>query len=454
MRLSTEALGRVSGDIGRPAYDRLVEAAGVVHFGIGAFHRAHQAWYTDAAMNGGDRGWAIIGVSLRSAGVAAQMNPQDGLYTLMERSAGRPRATLMGSVRRVLVASEAPEAVVAALAAPATHIVSFTVTEKGYARAPDGGLDLALADATGLYRLLAEGFRRRMEVGLPGLTLLSCDNLAGNGAQLERLIEAYLALRDPGLLDWFAAHCSCPATMVDRIVPATTDGDRAEVREMLGGIEDLACVVTEAFSQWVIEDRFAGPRPRWDMAGASLVADVTPYETAKLRMLNGAHSLLAYAGLARGHTHVHEAIADPALKALTGQLMLTEAMPTIEAAPGQDLGAYADMLLERFANPSLRHSLRQIAIDGSQKIPQRWLATLAAQARSGMCCPAILAGITGWLRHLQGANGPVDDPLAVPLAEAAGSADPLAAIFGPAGVLPSAWQPSEADRRLVADARA
>ena len=449
MRLSDAVVAGLPSAIARPAYDRTAQAVGIVHFGIGAFHRAHQAWYTDAAMNAGERDWAITGVSLRSAAVAEQMNPQDGLYTLVERSAAGAQARLIGSVRNVLVASEEPEAVIAALAAPTTHIASFTITEKGYCRAADGSLDPQLAGPASIYRFLAAGLRRRKAAGLPGLTLLSCDNLADNGAQLERLMRAYIEAHDPGLLDWFAAQCTCPATMIDRIVPATTDADRTEVRTLLNGIEDHACVITEPFSQWIIEDRFAGPRPRWEDQGAELVADVRPYETAKLRMLNGAHSALAYIGLRNGHSFVHEATADPAIRRQTEQLMRHEAAPTIAAAPGQDLAAYADALLTRFANPALQHRLLQIAMDGSQKIPQRWLETLAANREMGRQCPAILAGIAAWIGHLRGMNGPVDDPRSAELAKAVAGADPLDTLFGASGLLASAWAYCEADRLAI-----
>lgn len=203
------------------------------------------------------------------------------------------------------------------------------------------------------------------------------------------------------------------------------------------GGEDQGAVFAEPFSQWVIEDRFAGPRPRWEAVGAQLVADVRPYETAKLRMLNGAHSLLAYCRLARGHTFVHEAIADPELRGLTEQLMLREAAPTIQAAPGQDLPRYAAALIERFANPALNHRLIQIAMDGSQKLPQRWLEVLAESQAQGRTCPAIRSGLSAWIAHLRGANGPLDDPRAAELACAAQQPDPLGALFGPAGLLAS-----------------
>lgn len=444
MRLSANILAVLPDAVARPAYDFAVQDVGIVHFGIGAFHRAHMAWYTDRAMEAGDRDWRIMGVSLRSASVAEQMNLQDGLYTVSERSAAGTEVRAIGSVDGVLVASSQRNKVVAAIAAPSTHIVSFTVTEKGYCRAADGSLDLELA-AKGFYPLLTDAMRQRRETGCAGLTLLSCDNLADNGRQLARLMGEYLATEAPDLSEWFAANCTCPATMVDRIVPATTDADRAELANMLG-MEDRAAVLTEPFSQWVIEDRFAGPRPRWEDVGAQIVTDVAPYETAKLRMLNGAHSMLAYCGLNAGHEFVHQAVADAALRALAEHLMLKEAAPTIAAADGQDLAAYAAALLDRFANPALNHRLIQIAMDGSQKIPQRWLETLAyhqsfGHQDQGQECPAILDGLSAWIAFLAGGEHPVDDPMADALIAAARSDNPVQALFGSNGLLPSTWTP-------------
>ena len=448
MRLSGES--SLPEGLARFGYDREAQRVGIVHFGIGAFHRAHQAWYTDRAMDAGDRDWLIAGVSLRSGDVAAQMNPQDGLYTVTERSASGNATRLVGSVREVLVAAKSPADVASRLAAASTHIVSLTITEKGYCRAADGSLDLVLARAGSIYPLLADAFAERRRAGVAGLTLLSCDNLADNGAQLRRLMGEYLAANAPDLLGWFEAECTCPATMIDRIVPATTEADRAEAAAALGGWRDEAAVVTEPFSQWVIEDRFAGPRPRWEAVGAELVSDVAAYETAKLRMLNGAHSALAYLGLARGHEFVHQAVGDPLLRDLAERLMRREAMGSFVAAAGQDLAAYADALMARFANPALNHRLIQIAMDGSQKIPQRWLATLAA--RGGAQCPAILTAIGGWLRHIRGDNvaqwGQVDDPLAAQLAAAyagAGEAASSSTLFGEGGIMASDWQPTAAD---------
>lgn len=423
-----------------PGYDRSAQAPGIVHIGIGAFHRAHQAVYTDDAMGAGDRDWGIVGVSLRSGDIAAQLNPQDGLYTVSARSAAGTALRLIGAVQHVLVAPDDPQAVVDAIAAPTTHIVSFTVTEKGYLRRADGSLDLAAAAGDlSLYRLVTAGLAARKAAGLPGVTLLSCDNLASNGAVLRRLMREYLAAYHPDMSAWFDGECTCPATMVDRIVPATTDADRAAVETALGA-RDEGAVVTEGFSQWVIEDNFVGPRPHWESVGAELVADVAPYETAKLRMLNGAHSALAYIGLGRGHGYVHQAIADPDIRPIIDRLMWKEAAPTIAAAPGQDLAAYASALLDRFANPSLHHRLIQIAMDGSQKIPQRWLETLAWHQARGSSCPSLEAAMAAWIAFLR-SDHPVDDPLADELREAAAGPDAIERIFGDGGLIASEWRP-------------
>ena len=438
MRLASGIM--LPASVRRPAYDRSEQAAGIVHIGIGAFHRAHQAVYTDGAMGAGDRDWAIIGVSLRSGDVAARLGPQDGLYTMSARSAEGSDLRLIGAVQRVLVAAETPQSVADAIAAPTTHIVSLTVTEKGYLRRPDGSLDLAAAvGGASLYRFVAAGLAARKAAGLGGLTLLSCDNLAGNGGVLRRLLREYLAAYHPGLSAWFDATCTCPATMVDRIVPRATDADRAAIEAELG-VRDEGAVVTEAFSQWVIEEDFAGPRPCWEKVGAELVVDVAPYETAKLRMLNGAHSALAYIGLGRGHEFVHQAIADPMIRPVIERLMRDEAAPTIDAAPGQDLPAYADALLARFANPALDHRLVQIAMDGSQKIPQRWLETLAWHQVRGQRCPSIEAATAAWIAFLRRGVA-IDDPLADKLREAVVGEDVMERLFGDSGLIASNWRP-------------
>lgn len=451
MRLSTASLGALPPSVARPRYDRDICGVGIVHFGMGAFHRAHMAVYTDDAMAAGEGNWRILGVSLRSPAVRDQMHPQDGLYTLVERSAAGAKARVVGSVADVLVASEERERLVTTLAAPTTHIASFTITEKGYCRAPDGSIDLALADERSAYAFLAEAFKRRRDAGLPGLTLLNCDNLSGNGAQLQRLMAEYLNARAPELCDWFESECTCPSTMVDRIVPATTNTERVEIEAILG-MRDEAAVVTEPFSQWVIEDSFAGPRPAWEKHGAQITTNVHAYENAKLRMLNGAHSALAYLGLQRGHEFVHHAIANPQLAALIDQLMRDEAATSLTPAPGQNLTAYADALIERFKNPALNHRLVQIAMDGSQKIPQRWLETLAFHQQHDRQCPTILTGIAAWICHVRGDNGYVDDPMTETFKatwQAVGADGVVAALFGPGGLMTSDWVPSDADRELI-----
>lgn len=431
MRLQTGTASLLPADVTQPAYERAAQKAGCVHFGIGAFHRAHQAVYHDDIMNKGERNWAIIGVSLRSPDVADQMNPQDGLYTLSIRDGDRTEARLIGAVQRVIVASQEPQSVVEAIASSDTHLVTFTITEKGYCRSHDGKLEQTLANEKSVYGYLRHGLSARRARGLSGLTLLSCDNLAANGQTLRTLLCEYLAIHEPALLDWVGQNCTFPNSMVDRIVPATTPDDRQATATLLG-MDDLALVGTEPFSQWVIEDKFAGPRPSWEKVGATLVADVAPYEMAKLRMLNGAHSALAYHGLAAGHQFVHQAVRDPQIRPLIERLMRVEAAATLPKTQGQDLDAYATALLRRFENNALNHRLSQIAMDGSQKLPQRWLETFHWHRQRTIACPAIEAGLEAWFAHIKGANGPVDDPRVSELAalDLQGSIDrKIAAIF-------------------------
>ena len=431
MRLGPDTLVHLPADVGTCAYDREAQAIGIVHFGIGAFHRAHQAWYTDCAMTAGDRDWGICGVSLRSPAVARQLNPQGGLYTLTERQRDAAQTRVIGAVREVLYAPDQAGAVVTRLADPACYIASFTVTEKGYARRQDGGLDLTAARSS-FYPLLAQGLAERRALGLGGLTLLSCDNLAENGRVLARLMEQWLAAEMPEMVEWFRRECCVPSTMIDRIVPRSGPQDLAKLEQRLG-MSDAGAVFTERFSQWVIEDDFAGPRPQWENHGVELVDDVAPFETAKLRMLNGAHSLLAYCGLEAGYTYVHEAVANPRLAALAERLMRDEAIPTITAAPGQDLAVYADQLMQRFADPALMHRLDQIAMDGTQKIPQRWLDTAAELVRRGQPFDAIATGFAAWVWHLHDGRF-VDDPHGEQLrtlAADAGVEGLVARCFGP-----------------------
>lgn len=455
-RLSPATVDRLPASVERPDYDRAAQRTGIVHLGLGAFHRAHQAVYTDAAMSAGDRDFAMTGVSLRSPAVAEALLPQDGLYTVTQRSAAGERIALVGALREMLVAPRDGERLRAVLAAPTTSIVTLTVTEKGYHRGPDGALDVASVEAAGgtIYHHLSRALADRRAAGVGGLTLVSCDNLAHNGAALAASLGAWLDRGDPGLRAWFEAECACPSTMVDRIVPAARDADLERTAAAIG-LYDAAAVTTERFMQWVIEDKFATRRPRWEVAGAQLVADVAPYEFAKLRMLNGAHSALAYLGLERGHQFVHQAVADPTIRAIVEPLMRGEAAASLSPAPKQDLSAYADALFARFANPALPHALIQIAMDGSQKIPQRWLATLRANAAEGRRCPATLTALAAWLRHVRGDGAPVNDPLAERLAalwREVGEGGIVAALFGERGLFADHWQ-ADAEDRAALDAR-
>jgi fructuronate reductase len=450
-------------DVRRPAYDRSTQRTGIVHFGIGAFHRAHQAVYTDDAMAAGDRDWAISGVSLRSPDVRDALQPQDGLYSVTERDSASERMRVIGSVRDVLVGGEDAERIIAMLASAHVHIATFTVTEKGYLRDPEKGSLLTAAtdlahDLQGIgaprtiYGFLERGLARRRVAGLPGMTLISCDNLASNGRQLAALLDEYLDRRDPTLAQWARRENSYPCTMVDRIVPATVAADVARIADALG-CEDRAAVVTESFSQWVIEDCFAGPRPKWEAGGAQFAADVRSFETAKLRMLNGAHSALAYVGLGLGLEYVHQAIADPDLNALVRRIM-KEGAATLTPAPGQDLVAYAETLEQRFANASLGHRLIQIAMDGTQKIPQRWLASIATLQKQGRQPSALLFALAGWIAFACSAQRTLDDPLAGRLVEirerSSDARAAVSALVGEGGLFSAAWQADSATLEGIA----
>ncbi len=411
----------------RPAYDPRTLRPGIVHLGIGAFHRAHQALYVEEALAAAPGDWGIVGVSLRSPAVHDRLEPQDGLYTLVERGPEADRLRVVGCVREVLFAPAAPGAVLARLADPATRIVSLTVTEKGYCHDPaTGRLDDGHPDVrhdlaspghprTAVGLLVAGLARRRAAMG-PPLTVLCCDNLPHNGRTVARIVRAFAALADPSLVAWLDDHVAFPSTMVDRIVPATTEADVLTVSGALG-VEDLAPVVGEPFRQWVIEDRFAGPRPAFEAGGAQLAADVAPYETMKLRLLNGSHSAIAYLGYLGGYEYVSRAVADPAYRAFVRGLMEEEVAPTLGMPGGTDLRAYTASLLERFANPRMAHRTWQIAMDGSQKLPQRLLGTVRDNLAAGRPIAQLALAVAAFLRYTAGVDEqgrPIDvrDPLA------------------------------------------
>jgi fructuronate reductase len=424
-RLSAATLSRLPAAVRRPAYDRDALSIGIVHLGLGAFHRGHQAIYTDDAL-AADPGWAIAGVSLRHPATRDALGPQDGLYTVAARSAAGDDFRVVGAIPRLLVAPEDPEAVLALMAAPGTRIVSLTVTEKGYCHEPaTGRLDEAHPDirhdlahpqaprtAIGF---IVEALDRRRRAGLAPFTALSCDNLPANGATLARVATRFAQLRSPELGAWVAANVAFPSTMVDRIVPATSEAGRAFVEEALG-LSDAWPIVTEAFRQWVIEDDFPAGRPAWENHGATLTRDVTPFELMKLRLLNASHSSLAYLGYLAGHETVAEAMAAPGFGPFVERLM-EEITPTLPPLPGFDLAGYKRELCERFRNPALRHRLYQIAMDGSQKLPQRMLGATRDLIAAGKPFPHLALGIAAWMRYAAGfdeAGRPiaVQDPLA------------------------------------------
>lgn len=449
-RLSQATLCDLPAGIARPGYDRGAARIGIVHLGIGAFHRAHQAVMTETVLAAGDLAWGIAGVSLRSAETRDALGPQDGLYTLAVRDGTGDRFAVIGAVLRLLVAPEDPAAVLDLMAAPETRLISLTITEKGYCHLPatgaldethpDIGHDLAHPErprtAIGF---LVEAIARRREAGLPPFTVLSCDNLPANGRTLARVVTRFATLRDPALAEHVKTHVAFPCSMVDRIVPATTDADRALVAGALG-VEDAWPVTTEPFLQWVIEDRFPAGRPNWETAGAHVVADVEPFEQMKLRLLNASHSTLAYLGYLAGHRTVAEAMAAPGFSELLDQMMTDEVSPTLPPLEGFDLPAYRAMLLARFRNPALHHRTWQIAMDGSQKLQQRLLGTIRDRLKAGAGFERLALGVAAWMVYATGrdeAGNPIDvrDPLSGRLAAAtAGKRDASALVEAYLGI--------------------
>jgi fructuronate reductase len=425
-------------DVERPRYDRTALLPGIVHLGAGAFQRAHLAVVNESALHASaDLRWGIVGVSLQHAGTRDALAPQDGLYTVAIRDAaadGTPREALqvIGNLLGVLVAPESPQAVLEQIANPHTRIVSLTVTEKGYHHEPSTGMpladdadidhDLAHADAPRTaIGFIVHGLRLRQQRGLAPVTLLSCDNLPANGDTLRRLVLAFAEQVDPALHAWIDAQCSFPNSMVDRIVPRTTDEDRERISTSLG-LHDAWPVIGEPFLDWAIEDRFANGRPAWQKGGARFVAQAEPFERLKLRMVNGSHSALAYLAAVAGWKTVDQALAVPAMRRYLDTMMREEIAPTLPPLFGLDLDDYRERLLQRFANPALRHETRQIAMDGSQKLPQRLLGTARDRLAVHKPIDRIALAVAAWLHYLRGvdeagATFDIRDPLSVSLAE-------------------------------------
>lgn len=401
---------------------------GIVHLGLGAFFRAHGALYIEEAMekSGGD--WGILGVSLRHPDLRDRLAPQAYAYTACELGPNGETLRIGTALRSMLVAPEEPGAVLDAMADPAVKIVSLTVTEKGYCHAPSTGkLDFThpdiVADLADPGRpvsapgFLCRALDQRRKAGITPFTVLCCDNLPENGAMLRGIVLELAGRMDEELAVWIEMECAFPCTMVDRIVPATTDADIERLADRTG-ILDAAPVMHEPFRQWVIEDRFAGgERPDLGAVGVELVGDVRPFEHMKLRCLNGTHSALAYLGYLAGAETVSEAVGRPALAGFIRHLWAREIIPVLAPPPGVDLHAYADALMARYANPAIRHRTWQIAMDGSLKLPQRLLGSIAENLAAGRMPEGLLLVVAAWMRYTSGTDEtghPIDvrDPMA------------------------------------------
>ncbi|EOC3058544.1 mannitol dehydrogenase family protein [Cronobacter dublinensis] len=398
-----------------PTYDRDALAARIVHLGFGAFHRAHQAVYADilAAEYGSDWGYCEINL-IGGEQQIADIRRQDNLYTVAEMSADAWRARVVGVVKSALHAQvDGPEAVFAALCQPQVAIVSLTITEKGYCHSPATGelvMDNPLIAAdlahpqqpSSAVGVIVEALARRKAAGLKGFSVMSCDNMPENGHVARNVVTAYARAVDAQLAAWIDAHVTFPSTMVDRIVPAVTPQTLDKIAE-LTGVRDPAGVACEPFRQWVIEDNFVAGRPAWEKAGAQLVRDVVPFEEMKLRMLNGSHSFLAYLGYLAGYEHINDCMGDDHYRRAARLLMLNEQAPTL-SVQGVDLARYADLLIERYSNPALRHRTWQIAMDGSQKLPQRWLDSIRWHRAHGSRHDLLTLGVAGWMRYVSGVD--------------------------------------------------
>jgi fructuronate reductase len=476
-RLSLATLAGLQTGVSRFGYDRRRLETGIVHLGLGAFARGHLADYTEDVLERqfgpSSSAWGIVGVSLRSADQRRRLAPQDGLYTTLCREPEGTTARVIGCVTDCLVLPEAMEATLALMARPSTMIVSLTITEKGYCHDPATGrlnerhpdirndFDHPVAPRSAVGLMVAALARRRAQ-GLAPFTVLCCDNLPHNGALVQRLVADFASLRDQKLAAWIERNCAFPSTMVDRIVPATTEADIALAAE-LTGLHDAAPVVHEPFRQWVIEDRFVdGVRPTWHEVGAELVGDVAPFEAMKLRLLNGSHSALAYLGFLGGHETIGDCVADPAYRRFVQELWADEIIQVTPTPAGTDLHAYAASLLARYDNPSIRHRTSQIAMDGSQKLPQRLLGTTRDRLSRGLPIRRLALTVAAWMVYVggkneQGQSFDVRDPLAAILASALATAGEtpggrVAALLGVEAVFSADLAASQEFRRAVTTA--
>ena len=416
--LTMASLSSLDPVVAVPGYDRGSVRAGIVHLGVGAFHRAHQALYLDRLMNDGKAlDWGIVGVGVLpgDARMRDALAAQDCLYTLVEKSPdGSQQARVIGSIVEYLLAPDDPEAVVERMADPAIKIVSLTVTEGGYNfhavtgefQADDPGvvhdLEPGAAPKT-TFGLVVEALDRRRQRGVPPFTVLSCDNIQGNGDAARRSFTAFARLKDPKLGEWVEQEVRFPNCMVDRITPVTTDDDRAALAERFG-LEDNWPVVCEPFTQWVLEDKFSLGRPPVEDAGAQVVEDVEPYELMKLRLLNASHQGLCYLGYLAGYRLVHDVCQDPLFAEFLLAYMDREATPTLHDVPGIDLHAYKRELVERFSNPQVRDTVARLCAESSDRIP-KWLLPVIRHnpEHDGEIDRAVLV-VAAWARYAEGVD--------------------------------------------------
>ncbi|MDB5842709.1 MAG: hypothetical protein JWP79_19 [Polaromonas sp.] len=452
-RLSRSRLNALPQDVQRPSFDPAALRTGIVHLGCGSFHRAHQAFLTQqaieaeqglSALQGKSRPapWGIVGASLQTPGTTQALAAQDGLYSVLERGPGQTRVSIVGTLCDLVFAPARPLALRRALADPAVRIVTLTITTAGYVADPATGRldashpavlqDLQLVHPKSAIGVLVDGLAQRRASGVLPPVVLCCDNLPSNGRLLRQLCIDYAALHDDALAGWIAGQVQFPSTMVDRIVPATTDEDRAQARRALG-LVDAAPVSAEPFSQWVIE-QFDGDRPRWDLVGAQYVADVGPWEASKLRLLNGGHLAIACLGLLAGCETVADAMAVPGFAAYALRFMLDEQKPTLPPSD-HDINAYARQLLARWRSRGIAHRLERVARDASTKLPTRLLASLRENRQAARPAPCTLLAVAAWMRCVAGMNEAgrpiaLSDPLHGQLQAAVSAAAP-----GPAGLV-------------------
>lgn len=414
--MKTVANSTLPNTVLRPDYDRSALQSRIVHLGFGAFHRAHQALFTNEMLSKTNTDWGICEINLFGGeDLIESLRAQDHLYTVAEKGAESTDVKVIGSVTESLHPSlDGIESVLEKMAEPQVAIVSMTITEKGYCADPaTGKLDknnpLVIADLANPTQpksalgYIVQALKIRRERGLTPFTVMSCDNVQENGHVAKAAIIEFAQLLDPELRDWIETNVTFPCTMVDRIVPAATEETLTEIAELLG-CEDPCGIACEPFRQWVIEDNFVAGRPDWNVAGAEFVEDVVPYEEMKLRMLNGSHSFLAYLGYLGGYDHISDTMTDTGYRKAAFDMMMKSQAPSLTMPEGTDLEGYATLLINRFTNPSLKHKTWQIAMDGSQKIPQRMGGSLRFHLEQGSDFSWLATAIAGWMRYVSGVN--------------------------------------------------